>query len=589
MAKTRDDYSIFRIRIILTILACYALALIIFFCYSLFTFPEKYFLAPFKLNWTLLQSGVYFIEYLIPVHCTAVLLACSAFAPPVPPLKSGFKEAFGRLISSTVAVFIIAGVLYSILAEGLLPSLHRNLVELKNRTTVARSYLELAEQARADGDSRLRKAYLEYYFSIDPENEEAAEILAELRMHSPAQTGLDSGLEPRRQARLLDLDTDELFRRALRSVGREDYFTAYYFADLARALSPPGSAAAARANELAEGIQAQLASFKADAEERTRKAIFEVKTQGHSDLLSNEVSMVARAYYTFLHLTERDPEDREALKYFKESVDKLESMAFFRDEIERFSAMPGTNSLFFLNGDEDSESTQIVAIGGIIKTDNGTFARDINVVTIGANGSVVCRFSAYAGKFMNDSEGRMALFMLGIDRANSSNSLLPEIYEGECESILYIAPPLEDLELMGSEGRRIESHYLTTLWGMWEKVAPYGYPADVIQIETLMRIAAAFGFIILSLFSLSVGWRQKPPAGLPLFTGLLFIPVLPFAVHFLFGLYEYFHTLIVGSALLAWGFAPALIVLIALQFLLLVLSIVILAAQSLKISARKTA
>jgi hypothetical protein len=583
MARSRDDYSALRLRIVLTILSGYGLALIVFFCYTLFTFPEKYFLGPFRLNWTMIQTAVYFIENLIPVNFAAALLACSLFAPPVPPLKSGLKEAFGRLISSTVVVFIIAGLIYVTLAEGFLPSLNRNLDELRNRTIIARSYFDLAEQAQADGDNALRKAYLEYYLTIDPGNQTAAKALENLRIYSSDDSGTGGGSNFRKQARLLNLRTDELISRAMMSVGREDFFTAYYFADLARALSPPGSADAERANELVTGIQAQLASFKASAEERTRKAIFEIKTQGHSDLSSDEVSLVARAYYTFLHLKERDPEDVEAKKYLKESADKLETMAFFRDEIEQFNAMPGINRLFFLNNEEDSENTQILAIGGIITTEKGTYAQDIEAVTVGPDGGVICRFSARAGKIMNDQEGRPAVFMFGLDRKNSSNPLLPVIHQGGCESILYIVPPLEDLRLLGMEGRRIESHHLTSLWGMWDKVAPYGYPADVIQIEALKRIATAFGFIILSLFALTLGWKLKPSGSVPVFIGALLIPVLPIAAYFLVRLYEYLLTLIIGSALLAWGFLPALIVLVALQFALLVMSLFTLASQSLKI------
>ena len=71
MARKRDDYSVLRMRIVLTILSGYGLALIVFFGYALFTFPEKYFLGPFRLNWTLIQTAMYFIENLIPIHCAA--------------------------------------------------------------------------------------------------------------------------------------------------------------------------------------------------------------------------------------------------------------------------------------------------------------------------------------------------------------------------------------------------------------------------------------------------------------------------------------------------------------------------------------
>ena len=97
MAKKRDDYTMLRGRIFLTILSVYGLSLLVFFVYCVFTFPEKNFLSPFRLSWTLLQTVAYFIENLIPVHCAAVLLACSLFTPPRPSLRISLHDAFGRL------------------------------------------------------------------------------------------------------------------------------------------------------------------------------------------------------------------------------------------------------------------------------------------------------------------------------------------------------------------------------------------------------------------------------------------------------------------------------------------------------------
>ncbi len=116
---------------------------------------------------------------------------------------------------------------------------------------------------------------------------------------------------------------------------------------------------------------------------------------------------------------------------------------------------------------------------------------------------------------------------------------------------------------------------------MWETVAPYGYPGDPIRIDALMRIGYAFTFIILSLFALSTGWRLRPASGFPIVAGVIIIPALPVAAYFFFRFYEYVLKLLVGSAMLAWGFTPAMIVLIALNFALIVISIAALASQSL--------
>lgn len=582
MAKTRDDYALLRNRIIIVILSVYGLSFVGFFAYSLFTFPEKYFLHVFRVQWTPLQTLVNFIENLTPVHCAGVLLACSLFAPPQPSLKTGLEDAFTRLVFSTVIVFVLLGGVFVTLSEGLLPVLHGRLGALENRTSVARNYLELAGEARREGNRRLQNAYLEYYLSVDPDNSEALDALAELRKRSGEDAFGTSAPAPLKRARLMDLETSELLGRAMASVQEEDYYTGYYFADLAKALSPAGSPEAKQAGELAASIQRRLASFRADTEERERNAIFEIKTQAHSDLMSDELPLVARAYYTFRLLAENDPADTEAANYLSQSVAKLKTMAFFRDEEERFASMPGANGLFFLNNEPGADTTELVAIGGIIVTEDGTYARDIEAITFGGDGGTISRFAASAGKIMKDEEDRSILYMVGIDRTDSSNTLLPEYTAGEPQDNFRIVPSLDELELLGSEGRDIASYHLHRLWGLWDILVPYGYPGDPIRIAALMRVAEAFAFIILSLLALTIGWRLRPAGGFPVVAGTAGILILPVAAYLFVRFYDYLLMLLVGSTMLAWGFTPAIIVLIALQFALIVFAIAALAAQSLK-------
>ncbi len=577
MAKTRDDYVKLSKRIAITLALAYAVSLVFFFGYSLFTFPEKHFLPPFRPSWTFLQTIAYFIDTLIPVHCSAVLVVCSLFAAPVPALKSGLQEAFRRLLFSTVAVFVLFGVLHVALTEGFLPTVYRRLSELENQTTIARSYLKLAEELAEEAETRenkkLREAYLEYYLSIDPGNTMAVKSLANLRKQPTRVTGTAEEGGQRRQARLLDMNVEELFARTQQSLDREDYYTALYFADLALALSPRGSEEANRARALTNDIQKELSEFTADTAELEKNAMFELKTQGHSDLSSEEVNLVIRGYYTFMHLRQRDPDDSESAKYLKIAREKLKTMAFFRDEVEPYGSMPGINRLFF------TSNSKVVAIGGIISTDDGRFARDIEVISFSDSGEVTAHFKTSAGKIDTDENGGTVMYLVGVDRTDSSNTLLPEYYIGEPQDTLSLSPSIEELELLGSEGRDIESHYLSRLMRMWDIVAPYGYAADPIQIATLRRVAFAFTLIILSLFTLTLGWKLRPAGAFPILTGIIVVPIFPFAAFFLVRAYEYVLTLLIGSSLLAWGFIPSLIVLIALNFALLVFSIAVLASQ----------
>ena len=60
-------------------------------------------------------------------------------------------------------------------------------------------------------------------------------------------------------------------------------------------------------------------------------------------------------------------------------------------------------------------------------------------------------------------------------------------------------------------------------------------------------------------------------------------PTFPLIAYFVIEMYEYVHRLIVGASLAIWGFFPSMIILFAIEFVLLAVSILILASQATKI------
>ena len=586
MAKIRDDFALLRDRIIITVLFAYGVSLLFFFVYSIFTFPEKLFLWPFRLRWTLIQTFVYFISTLNPIQCTAILLACSFTAPPVPSLKTKTEDAFSRLISTTLTVLILFSAVFIGLSEGWLPNLMRDLKQLEHQTLIARNYLKLAGSARSDGNLNQSAAYLSFYLSVDPGTQDAVDMLSDVRGRMGNTDGTEDRRGPTLKARMIDLDPPELIERARSALALEDYYTAFYFVDLAKKLSPPQSTDYRDADRIAGTIQKRLSSYQADSAELESKALFEMKTRGFNDLASDDVRLVSRAYYTFLMLAHSHPDDPEARNYLNQSIAKLKTLGFFIDEIDDLIAMPGLADLFFVNSRADDESVQLVAIGRVINTENGMFAEDIEAVTFGHDGSIRCRVSAQTGKIMKDPHGRLAIYMRGIDPASNAGTRLPvyadRIDETACGEILYLSPTTIELELLSRTGRDLDSYRLTELWGMWETVSPFGYPPDVIQLAVISRIVSAFGVLVLSLIALAVGWRLRSPHGRPSIGAMLLIPTFPFIAHFIIHTYEYVHLLMVGTALANWGLSYALLILFAIEFILLAISILALATQAIK-------
>ncbi|MBT3275284.1 MAG: hypothetical protein HN368_19170, partial [Spirochaetales bacterium] len=426
MARIKDDYSILRNRIIVSVLILYGVSFVVVFIYALFTFPEKNFLQLYRAPWTLYQTVLYFIGTLIPMQCTAVLLTCSFTAPPIPSLKTGPSESFSRLVSSTIGIVILLSISFVVLSEGLTPALERRLDNLQYRTIVLRNYFDLAETSRRSGDLERSEKYLEYYLHEYPGDRAAALILSEVRKQSGGGEQDAASEQVRHKARLTELDPAGLLVMAKSSLSTEEYFTAYYFANLAADMSPFGSPNKEAAIEITSAIQERLSSYKDDKAELERKALFEVKTQGFSDLSSSEVTLNIKAYYTFLVLSQRYPEDPEPRTYLNQSIEKLSSSVFFLSEVEDILSMPGLHDLFFVNSESGAPIRQLVSIGKVIEMENGTYARDIESVTFDADGSLLSHQRASVGKILNTNDGSLAIYMRGIDPDDSTRFLEPE-------------------------------------------------------------------------------------------------------------------------------------------------------------------
>jgi hypothetical protein len=96
-----------------------------------------------------------------------------------------------------------------------------------------------------------------------------------------------------------------------------------------------------------------------------------------------------------------------------------------------------------------------------------------------------------------------------------------------------------------------------------------------------MRLVMPFAFLILSIFCTAMGWSLRMRSGGRLtVAGIILMPLLPVVLALMSLLYLHAHRVIVGFTVIGFGLAVAFIVMAALQLVLLVVSLVLLAGQS---------
>ena len=593
MNKIRSDYARLQIQIFIFVLILYGISLLFFFGYSLLAFPEKQYLLPYRGRWTFIHTFILFVRTLIPVQCAAILCTCTFIPRPSPAIggrETGVSST--RLVSSTLLVFISLTAIFIVFQEGLIPGLEARLSRWRYQTEIARNYLELAQTAKRNKEYKQGEAYLTYYLSVDPGSSYAERELGEIRKQMgslPDQN--DSGLGERR-SRSSELTVDKLIGLAKHSEQEEDYFTAYYYANLALSVARVGSEERALAGTYANSVWEKLSSYTDDSDELEKRWRFEVKTIGFNDLSSSDAAAITRAYYTFKMLADLEPSDAEARRYLLESAEKLRKVAFFTDEVEDIRIMPGIRDALFLNRRSETNQTELVSIGKIIAADSGIYVQDIEVVMFDSEGNIRCHFSALFGKVMVGPEGTPSVYMRGIDPDQPDGGMLPMMYsetgDVECPEVLPLQIDLQTTGPLVTAGKPYNELGLRGMWGRENLLAELGYRKEPIQVEMLYRVSVLFSFLVLSIASMAFGWRLKTENGLPPIITLVILPVLPFACYVITEAYLYFHRLVIGVLLLAWDFAIAGILLIALELILLVVATFLLAGPSMKADKTST-
>jgi len=122
---------------------------------------------------------------------------------------------------------------------------------------------------------------------------------------------------------------------------------------------------------------------------------------------------------------------------------------------------------------------------------------------------------------------------------------------------------------------------LAELWRMRTDLGSFGLSREALTVDMAMKLLMPCVFLILSVFSLSLGWAFRARYfGKLSFVAVIMIPLVPLVLSVLSLLYVHAHRVVIGFAVLAFGFTAALVVLAALQVVLLVVALIMLAGQS---------
>jgi len=572
------------IRLIQVLFLLYFLFFLLCLAYSVFTYNNdggSAIIRKVAFAYIGRKALILFIDYLIPLQVSGVLISYSLF------FKFKEKEAgasaylpFHKFVNPNLTLLLLLTLIYIVLLSGFLPLFNRKQSEAEYVSGVALDILREAEIEKNEGNTERAIKLLDIYLSIDKGNEEVARRrdiyradMAEVNRGKQAGVAADPELLSR--VAVSGQNASDLIEKAREYYAGEDYFSAHYYAALALEIATERSLIIA-ARGIERDTLKELSSILPTGADKEALKLFLEKKGGFRAFTEERFF---DAYYIFKELEENYPRDPDVLMYLEKSREKLKEESFFTEEAEKAVSLPGIGGILFKNESAEGR-VEIIAIERMVELSGDVFFKNVEAISFDNSGEINYHLHAPYGKLVNGH-----LNMNAIDRSQAGKSYPPDYWQGGQSDLLpfhsiKLNPDRELLRRLSMDSQDLKGWDLMSLWQAREKIETYGLVAEKLDITLLLTLLKPFLFLILSLISISLGWslRARYLARPPIIT-LLFIPLLPLVVFFLVMVISYGHKLLLGFLLLSLGFWPALITLCIMESLLLMVSLLTLAAQ----------
>lgn len=563
-------------RVLVVILAVYALAFLGFAGYSYYQFGHQDILPVFQLNWIASNSVILFLRTLIPIHCFAVLLSYSLFVNPMELRAStGTTASFLALLRTPVILFLILTLLYTVAVGVFLPRTVDARERARYQSQTAREFKALGSAALDQKRYEDAVTHLNRYLEINPEDTQAAGMLEAARNHVRTDSGRQEVAEQKQftpAAEMQDLDLDQLLGKSRTAFENEDFFSAHYYATLALDLDRNSR----QARELAARALERISSQDLSNLEAQKKTIYEQKRRGYLALFRDDKPL--DAYYIFEKLHEQYPRDPDVMQYYPQVLDAVRQVSFFIGDATQAESLPGEHNVIFINHRRGADR-EFIYFNKLVRSPDGTFGFGVEAISFTTGSDITYHLTAPYAKLIDDQ-----INMQAIDRTDSGKRVMPTYLTGsrpaDIRHLLSLDVDPVDLPVVSKGAGDLKQAGIAELWRMTQIFPDHGLKAEPIYLEMGMRLLLPFSFVILSFFSLAIGWRWRSRyINRPPLLSLLLIPLFPVVLYFLFLLYMHIYRIIFSFLLLYSGFTVAVITFVALQAILLVLSLISLAGQ----------
>ena len=540
-------------------------------------------LPPFAVQWRLIRGVLTFLHLFPALALTSLVIP---FALTIRPREiiNPFSPKYFEALKMPIVTAIVAALCYSILFLLVLPLAQNHEANLRYKGRLYVSSVGQAREHAVHGEWAEAVQLLSISQSIWPGDTEAAWLKAEaevnlIRTAPPVHENLSLSAPGNESVDVIR--TLVLAETALRE---ERFFDAHWLASLALRFAQAGSPEAAHARQLSSFAWDGINSLQPTNQQSRAFANFRLKRDGYEALNGGEW---IRAYYIFVELLTRTPEDPDVHRFFAMSRDGITNIAFFADEMNLSLGRTQEQALFsfpFENG------RLVVRFSSFAALSDSAYGTDAEIHAFDHNGRQLWIINSPYAKILplavnprlSASAPQLTVLVRALDRSNADQRWEPEIQNlaGAAPENAQLALSIswDDFLLLASVRRGLSTLTPAELIHAANTFAPYGYEPKVFQLQLIQRFTEPFFLLPLGILVIVLGWRYRAMKR-PRYMGILMLGVMPALFNVILSLLRLLLANIGLWTIIALGFTAAAIAFGVGLLLLLVLFLILLASQ----------
>jgi hypothetical protein len=355
------------------------------------------------------------------------------------------------------------------------------------------------------------------------------------------------------------------------------YFDAHWLASLAQRISVEGSAQAASAARLASEAWNMIADQSPSRREERLFSLYEKKLSGYQAMNASDW---ITAYYIFLELSGLTPDDPDVKNFLAASEKGLQEYAFFIDEMQLSLGEILNGALFSIPAEK---GRIVMRFSSLSTTPDVAYGMGFEFMQFDLLSHPITSMRSTYAKLLPvtvNNKHQIMVVTHTLSRYNKGLSWESEWIIGKDEKggVIMLDISYEDLLLLAEVRHGLSNLQMGQLYLAAQELGNSGYIPQIFQSEILYRIGSVIFFLPVAIFVIVIGWRYRAKSK-PRYLFILLLPVLPFVFHGFVNLYRSVINTVGICLVITLGFSAALAVLIVALVVILLISMITLAAQ----------